>query len=159
MSRDKGGEEGSILLSTFHLLLFLTFLILALTTVVQNQVMQLRQISHSYEARALIALSEDKLREKLESQEVESGTIAYSTGNVEIIREAEKTYLLVATLNNSYTSKSKVEIIRETTVDDPTDQETSPDAESETWVEEGVEYPGLTSDFLESEQLQPVAEP
>ncbi|MDZ7834856.1 MAG: hypothetical protein U5K84_05495 [Alkalibacterium sp.] len=105
MSRDRGGEEGSILLSTFHLLLFLTFLILALTTVVQNQVMQLRQISHSYEARALIALSEDRLKERLEWHEVETGMIAYSTGNVEIIRESEKTYLLVATLNNSYASR------------------------------------------------------
>ncbi|GEK88755.1 hypothetical protein SAMN04488100_10833 [Alkalibacterium putridalgicola] len=100
-------EEGSLLLSTFHLLLFISFLILSVTGVVYNQLMQLQQISQSYEAKALIEVSESMLKDRLVWEDVETATLYFSQGHVEILKETDAEYSLVAYLNNRYTSRQR----------------------------------------------------
>lgn len=100
-------EEGSLLLSTFHLLLFISFLILSVTGVVYNQLMQLQQISQAYEAKALIEVSESMLKDRRVWEDVETATLYFSQGHVEIVKETDAEYLLVAYLNNRYTSQQR----------------------------------------------------
>lgn len=103
-------DEGSILLSTFHLLLFISFLIISLTAILQHQMMQLQQISQSYEAKALIEVSEAFLRERLEWEDVETGTLYFDEGRVDVLKETDTLYTFVATMPNHYTSKRTIEI-------------------------------------------------
>lgn len=103
-------EEGSLLLSTFHLLFFVSFLILSLTGIVYNQLMQLQQISQAYEAKALIEVSEFLLQEKLEGEEVESATLHFSQGKVAISKDSDTAYSLVATMTNGYTSSQTLSV-------------------------------------------------
>lgn len=106
----RNNDQGSILLSTFHLLFFMSFLILSLTSVIRNQVMQLQQISQAYEAKALIEVSELLLRERILWEEVETGMVYFKQGSVEITKESDAEYVLVAKLSNGYTSRLTVEI-------------------------------------------------
>ncbi|WP_091529036.1 hypothetical protein [Alkalibacterium subtropicum] len=103
-------EEGSLLLSTFHLLLFISFLILSVTAIVNNQLMQLHQISQAYEAKALIEVSESLLKDRLVREEVEAATLYFSQGHVEIIKETDTDYSLVAHLTNHYTRRQMLRI-------------------------------------------------
>lgn len=130
-------EEGSILLSTFHLLLFSSFLIISLTTVMRYQIMQLQQISHSYEAKALIELSADILRERVETDEIETSTLYFNSGSVKINKETASQYTLIATLTNTYTSKATInivpleptDVIEDSTMEETSDQEDVTDKE------------------------------
>ncbi|OJF94305.1 hypothetical protein AX762_07535 [Alkalibacterium sp. 20] len=103
-------DEGSLLLSTFHLLLFISFLIISLTAILQHQMMQLQQINQSYEAKALIEVSEVFLRERLEWEDIETGTLYFNEGRVDVAKETETLYTLVATMPNHYTSRRSIEI-------------------------------------------------
>jgi len=101
-------EEGSLLLSTFHLLFFVSFLILSLTGIIYNQMMQLQQFSQAYEAKALIEMSEAVLQDKLEWEDVEKGTVYFTQGKVDIEKVSDTEYELSARLNNNYTSSQNV---------------------------------------------------
>ncbi len=103
-------EKGSVLLSTFHLLLFTSFLLISLTSIVRLQVMQLQQIAFSYEAKALIEIGEEILMVEVEKNNIETGRILFREGTVDIKKETESLYTLVATLPNQYTSQSTIEI-------------------------------------------------
>ena len=103
-------EKGSVLLSTFHLLLFTSFLLISLTSIVRLQVMQLQQIAFSYEAKALIEIGEEILMVEVEKNNIETGRILFREGTVDIKKETESLYTLVATLPNKYTSQSTIEI-------------------------------------------------
>lgn len=106
----RDNEEGSLLLSTFHLLFFISFLIVSLTGIVYNQMMQLQQISQAYEAKALIEVSKSMLREKAKWEDVETATLYFSQGEVVIRKASDTEFILAAKLNNSYTSSQTIAI-------------------------------------------------
>ncbi|GEK91354.1 hypothetical protein [Alkalibacterium kapii] len=101
-------DEGSLLLSTFHLLFFISFLIISLTSIINNQLMQLQLVSRAYEAKAMIEVSQTLLRGKNEWENVETGTIYFSQGEVTIEKKTAGEYELEAKLNNNYTSSQTI---------------------------------------------------
>lgn len=99
-------EEGSVLISTFGLLLFLSFLITSATLVIRHQVIQFNQISTSYEAKAMIEMTEHLFLENQNKEEIKSGVVTFSNGSVTVTEMSERVYLFKATLNNNYTSQA-----------------------------------------------------
>ncbi|MFO8068433.1 MAG: hypothetical protein R6U02_00315 [Alkalibacterium sp.] len=142
-------DEGSLLLSTFHLLLFISFLILSLTAILQHQMMQLQLISQAYEAKALIEVSEELLRERLDREDVETGTIYFSEGRVDISKETDTRYTLAATMPNHYTSRRSIEISAVENVLEPEIQGLDEEAVIGYSNEEPVSL--MSFDFLEAE--------
>lgn len=101
-------ESGSSLISTLLLLLFLTFLMTASATVVKNQVVQYKQTSYSYEAKALIAMTEALLLS--EGGDSYPKQILFSNGKTVIEKVSDNRYVISATLNNHYTSQKTIEV-------------------------------------------------
>ncbi|PRY82169.1 hypothetical protein [Alkalibacterium olivapovliticus] len=101
-------ESGSSLISTLLLLLFLTFLMTASATVVKNQVVQYKQTSYSYEAKALIAMTETLLLS--EGGDSYPKQILFSNGKTVIEKVSDNRYVISATLNNHYTSQKTIEV-------------------------------------------------
>lgn len=99
-------EEGSVLISTFGLLLFLSFLITSATLVIRHQVIQFNQISTSYEAKAMIEMTEHLFLENQNKEEIKSGVVTFSNGSVIVTEMSERVYFFKATLNNNYTSQA-----------------------------------------------------
>lgn len=99
-------EEGSVLISTFGLLLFLSFLITSATLVIRHQVIQFNQISTSYEAKAMIEMTEHLFLENQNKEEIKSGVVTFSNGSVTVTEMSERVYFFKATLNNNYTSQA-----------------------------------------------------
>lgn len=106
-------EEGSIMLSTFYLILFVSFLTVSLAGIIYNQMMQLKHLSDAYEAKALIEVSGHLLEERLESEDIETAILYYSEGIVKIRKESAEEYSLVATLANEYTSSQRITVTLE----------------------------------------------
>lgn len=101
-------ESGSSLISTLLLLLFLTFLMTASATVVKNQVVQYKQTSYSYEAKALIAMTEALLLSENRSSYPKQ--VLFSNGKTVIEKVSDNRYVISATLNNHYTSQKTIEV-------------------------------------------------
>ncbi|MER2063319.1 MAG: hypothetical protein ABS873_01590 [Alkalibacterium sp.] len=133
-------EEGSLLLSTFHLLLFITFLVLSLTGIVYNQHMQLNQMSQAYEAKALIEVSRTLLQERLEKEEVDEAVLSFNQGEVTISKVSGYEYRLVATLTNAYVSSQSITIPPVNELGDLEVLEDSVDSENRE-SQEGLEGP------------------
>lgn len=127
MRKRGSSDEGSVLLSTFYLLLFMSFLIISLTSIVRLQVLQLQQISQSYEAKALIEMGEAILKEKVEREDVETGKIIFREGVVDVKKETGTTYTLVVTLSNQYTSRSTIDLLLPEDTEDVEGLETDED--------------------------------
>ena len=150
-------EKGSVLLSTFHLLLFTSFLLISLTSIVRLQVMQLQQIAFSYEAKALIEIGEEILMVEVEKNNIETGRILFREGTVDIKKETESLYTLVATLPNKYTSQSTIEIhpIVEEIVETEEPEKTQPDVSEDELTElEDIQHTESEDEHQEQEDTQ-----
>lgn len=106
-------DEGSLLLSTFYLLIFISFLILSLTGIIYNQLTQLQLTSQAYEAKALIEVSQNMLREKDDLDKIERAMLYFKQGEVQIKKLSEREYKLEARLNNAYKSSLTFSIPKE----------------------------------------------
>lgn len=101
-------EQGSSLISTLLLLLFLTFLMTASAAVIKNQVVQYRQTGYSYEAKAMIEMTESLIARE------ESGTyptrVTFDNGRTIVETVSDNRYTIQAKLNNQYTSQKTIVI-------------------------------------------------
>lgn len=104
-------EQGSSLISTLLLLVFLIFLMTSATTVIRHQMLQYRQTAHSYEAKTLIEMTETILLSEENTKQLK--VVEFNKGRVSVERLSENTYLLQATLTNQYTSKKRIELTPE----------------------------------------------
>lgn len=101
----KQDEQGSILVSTFGLLLFLSFLITTATLVIKHQVIQYNLITHTYEAKAMIEMTKQILLEE-DDESIRSGSLSFTNGTVSVKRTHDRRYTIEATLDNNYKSQS-----------------------------------------------------
>ncbi|GAA0352594.1 hypothetical protein GCM10008932_01970 [Alkalibacterium iburiense] len=120
----KQDDQGSILVSTFALLLFISFLITSASLVIKHQVVQYNLISQTYEAKAMIEMTKQILVDE-DNEAISSGSLAFSNGTVTIKQTGERKYSIEATLNNNFTSRS-VFILPEAVIEEttPIDEDT-----------------------------------
>lgn len=105
----KKDEQGSILVSTFGLLLFISFLITTATIVIKHQVIQYNLITHTYEAKAMIEMSKHIILEE-GNEDISEGSLSFSNGTVTVKRTNGRSYTLEAKLDNDFRSQSKLEL-------------------------------------------------
>ncbi|MCC5889652.1 MAG: hypothetical protein JJU01_03715 [Alkalibacterium sp.] len=108
-------DEGSSLMSTLLLLVFLTVIITSVTGVVKHQIHQYRQTDYSYEAKTLIEMAEVVLLEAEIKDQRFPEKIVFSTGSVTVSRISPSIFQLEAVLHNQYTSKKQVSVDAEST--------------------------------------------
>lgn len=101
-------EQGSTLISTLLLLLFLTFLMTGAATVIKHQVVQYKQTAHSYEAKALIEMTERLLLNAEDDNYPRH--IQFNNGKTVVEQVSEHTYKISARLNSEYTSQKTIEL-------------------------------------------------
>lgn len=101
-------DEGSSLVSTLLLLVFLSVIITSVTGAVKHQIHQYKQTAYSYESNTLIEMTEVILRETENPDEHFPRKIVFSTGEVRVSRKAVNLFQLEAVLHNQYTSKKQV---------------------------------------------------
>ncbi|MCC5894601.1 MAG: hypothetical protein JJU16_04000 [Alkalibacterium sp.] len=105
----KGKEEqGSSLISTLLLLLFLTLLMTASAAVIKHQIIQYKQTAHSYEAKALIEMTEALI--SVEDGGHYPSSVLFNNGKTVVLKTSETQLLIKATLNSRYTSQKHIEI-------------------------------------------------
>lgn len=95
-------------MSTLLLLVFLSVVFTSVTGVVKHQIHQYRQTAYSYEAKALIEMTEVLLLETGNPDQGYLKKVEFSTGNVTVSRKESSVYLLEAVLHNRYTSRKEV---------------------------------------------------
>lgn len=95
-------------MSTLLLLVFLSVVFTSVTGVVKHQIHQYRQTAYSYEAKALIEMTEVLLLETENPDQAYPQKVEFSTGNVTVSRIGSSVYLLEAVLHNQYTSRKEV---------------------------------------------------
>lgn len=129
MMRKLANENGYLLVSTLFFLLFSGLFAQSAFQIASNQVIQLQQLTNSYQARTALNMSETILRNELENESIPlNGKVVTSLGDVFITKveasEALK-YELTLTLANgaSYTKTTMVETDEETPVDEEETEE------------------------------------
>ena len=100
----KQDDQGSILVSTFALLLFISFLITSASLVIKHQVVQYNLISQTYEAKAMIEMTKQILVDE-DKETISSGSLVFSNGTVTVIQTEDRKYSIEATLDNNFTSR------------------------------------------------------
>src|SRR5690554_5731072 len=101
----KQDDQGSILVSTFALLLFISFLITSTSLVIKHQVIQYNLISQSYEAKAMIEMTKQIMVEE-NNEAIKNGALVFSEGTVTVKQMGDRKYSIEATLDSNYTSRS-----------------------------------------------------
>lgn len=129
MMKKLANENGYLLVSTLFFLLFSGLFAQSAFQIASNQVIQLQQLTDSYQARTALNMSETILRNELENESIPlNGKVVTSLGDVFITKveasEALK-YELTLTLANgaSYTKTTMVETDEETPVDEEETEE------------------------------------
>lgn len=104
-------EKGAILPSIIVFIFLLVVILLGSTTVYHNQMHQLFATKESYNAKAMLLLTEAELTSRLDNSEViETGTATFQHGEVQIKKAASNQYELTAVTNNHFSLKKKVEL-------------------------------------------------
>lgn len=109
-------EEGSILVSTFALLLFLSFMITTVTGIVYHQAYQLNQISMAYETKAMLQMTSRLIEEEWDKGNLESGQLTFSKGTVTVQR-LTKTSVSVQVAHVNGQSRTETLSIDHTTIE------------------------------------------
>lgn len=129
MMKKLANENGYLLVSTLFFLLFSGLFAQSMFQIASNQVIQLQQLTNSYQARTALNMSETILRNELENELIPlKGKVVTSLGDVFITKvEASENleYELTMTLANgaSYTKTTMVETDEETPVDEEETEE------------------------------------
>lgn len=129
MMKKLANENGYLLVSTLFFLLFSGLFAQSAFQIASNQVIQLQQLTNSYQARTALNMSETILRNELENESIPlNGKVVTSLGDVFITKvEANENleYELTMTLANgaSYTKTTMVETDEETPVDEEETEE------------------------------------
>ena len=129
MMKKLANENGYLLVSTLFFLLFSGLFAQSAFQIASNQVIQLQQLTNSYQARTALNMSETILRNELENESIPlNGKVVTSLGDVFITKvEASENleYELTMTLANgaSYTKTTMVETDEETPVDEEETEE------------------------------------
>lgn len=106
-------DSGSTLLSVLFILTFLSFLFSSISGGVKNQIHQYKQTAYSYEAKALIEMTETLIIQADNLDEEYPFKIDFNNGKVTITYQDNTTALIEAELNNGYTSKKEVSLFKE----------------------------------------------
>lgn len=105
-------EKGSILISTLLFISITAILISGLASITRTQVIQLKQVQYSYQARSMISMTETVVLDEIESNsKLQAGRIVFNNGVVEITKKTESLLILTATLDDSdYMMNSQIDI-------------------------------------------------
>lgn len=115
-------EEGSIIASVILLITLSSVLLLGMTQIVKNQVMQFHNIKNAYEAKSMLEMSEHIVSEGIENHSLKTGgTIRFSNGEVELSISPEEQLILEARLTNGFTSSKHLSNVFSTSEENETD--------------------------------------
>lgn len=105
-------EKGSILISTLLFISITAILISGLASIIQTQVIQLKQVQYSYQARSMLSMTETLVLDEIEkNSKLQKGKIIFNNGVVEINKRTESILILTATLDdNDYMMNSQIDI-------------------------------------------------
>ncbi len=87
-------EDGSILVSTVALLLFLSFLITTVSVILTNQVNQLNQMSMAYETKAMLQMTSRLVEDEWDKGFLQSGQLTFSKGTVLVDRQTPESVII-----------------------------------------------------------------
>lgn len=134
MMKKLANENGYLLVSTLFFLLFSGLFAQSAFQIASNQVIQLQQLTNSYQARTALNMSETILRNELENESIPlNGKVVTSLGDVFITKvEANENleYELTMTLANG-ASYTKTTTIENAPVDEEKTEEVETDIEQE----------------------------
>ncbi len=82
-------EDGYLLLTTIYVLLASTIFFSSIIHIVSSQMLQYRQYSHAYQAKAALQMSKNILQDELVKQgDIQTGVVHTSNGDVVITSES-----------------------------------------------------------------------
>lgn len=105
-------EQGYLMLTTLFLLMLSGIMTQSLIKISTNHIIQLNEISASYEAKAALNVAENLLREQLkaDNSSIQKGKIVTSHGEILIEKQAETKYQLCLTTADKKTYQKDVKI-------------------------------------------------
>lgn len=120
-------EHGYLLMSTLFFLVFTGLFTQMLIKISGNHIIQLRQFSEAYQAKAALNMSESILKQYIESNKEapEKGKITTSIGLVNLQKRSEEEFMLKVTLANG------MEYYQYVDIDVPVIEEPDPDLDPE----------------------------
>jgi len=104
-------DEGSIFASVVLIITLSAVLLMGLTNVLKNQVIQYHNIKNVYEAKSMIEMSEYIVNDQIKNESIETGgEIHFSSGDVQFIVVSKNKIKMDVTLTNGFTSSKYVPI-------------------------------------------------
>lgn len=107
-------EQGYLMLTTLFLLMLSGIMTQSLIKISTNHIIQLNEISASYEAKAALNVAENLLNEQLkeDNHNIQKGKIVASCGEIIIEKQSETKYQLCLTTadNKTYHKDVKIEL-------------------------------------------------
>lgn len=134
MKRIIQDEEGSIIASVVLLISLSSVLLLGMTYIIKNQVIQYHNIKNAYEAKSMLEMSEFVVNERIEDESLKiGGMIRFSNGEVEVNISSDEQINMEARLTNGFTSSKHLPTTSSTQDEsmDEQKEETSVDKEEE----------------------------
>lgn len=128
-------EEGSIIASVVLLITLSSVLLLGMTYIIKNQVIQYHNIKNAYETKSMLEMSEFVVNERIENNSLKTGgMIRFSNGEVEVNISPEEQINMEARLTNGFTSSKHLSTTSSTQEEESVDEqkiETLEDKEEE----------------------------
>lgn len=105
-------EQGYLMLTTLFILMLSGIMTQSLIKISTNHIIQLNEISASYEARAALNVAENILKEQLKDtdQSVQKGKIVTSHGEIHVEKQSDLKYHLFLTTAENKTYNKDINI-------------------------------------------------
>ncbi|MBM6613358.1 hypothetical protein JTF06_00455 [Desemzia sp. RIT804] len=102
-------EKGAILPSIIVFVLLLVVILLGSVNIYHNQMHQLFATKETYNAKAMLMVTEQELTAKLDNSEmIETGTATFQNGEVHIKKTASNHYQLTAVTNKEFSLTKQI---------------------------------------------------
>lgn len=103
-------EKGAVLPSVIVFVFLLVVILLGSINVYHNQMHQLFATKESYNAKAMLIMTEHELTSRLDNSEViETGTATFKNGEVQIKQTLSHQYQLTAVTKNHFSLKKQIQ--------------------------------------------------